>query len=194
VIWNDTALLAAGERGLLVPFEPELTNPGSIDLRLGASYRRPHSYWAQFTPAYWANWTQDREHEIDWDMPLWGEEQFIPEDGYVILPPFQIGLFCTLEQINMPVNCTGILLSKSSAGRRYIEHLHAGLFDAGFRGDGTLELINLSPAPAKLHFRERLVQMAIMEMIAPAQRDYSVTGRYHGQVGATPARQGATNE
>jgi len=35
----------------------------------------------------------------------------------------------------------------------------------------------------------RLMQMVLEDLTAPAARDYSQTGRYQGQVGATPARE-----
>ena len=96
-------------------------------------------------------------------------------------------LCCSLEVVHLPVNCCGILYSKSSTGRMGLEHMHAGYIDPGFRGQLTFEFHNVAPWPIRLMPGRRVMQMCIDQMIAPAAEDYSRTGRYQGQVGATPA-------
>jgi len=175
-IWNDAALHAAALAGMVDPFDPALVNPASIDLRLGAQYRLPHPAW----PANaWMNTS---------DWPRWGDQQEMEPEG-IDLAPGQFILCCTLETVRIPPNACAQLFSKSSTGRIGLEHLHAGWIDPGFCGQLTLEFHNVAPWPIRLKPGQRLMQMVVESLTAPAVRDYSQTGRYQNQTGATPARE-----
>jgi dCTP deaminase len=165
MIWNDTKLDMAALRGMVDPFDPALVNPASIDLRLGAAYRLPS----------------------DFPGVIWGIQFNMPDTG-IVLEPRQFILCCTLETVRIPPDACAQLFSKSSTGRMGLEHLHAGWIDPGFNGQLTLEFHNVAPWPIRLVPGQRLMQMVVESMTAPAVRDYSQTGRYQGQTGATPAR------
>lgn len=165
MIWNDQRIAAACNTAppLVAPFTPECVNPNSIDLRLGMSYRLA---------------LRDG----------WSDECFMPSQG-VELWPGQFILCCSFETVHIPVDACAFLMSKSSMGRTGLEHLHAGLGDAGFVGQWTWELHNVAPWPILLVPGKRYMQMVVHDLIAPAAQDYSQTGRYQNQVGATPARE-----
>lgn len=162
-IWNDTRITAACIDGMVTPFDAANVNPASIDLRLGTSYRR------------------------DTDNG-WSYELQMPPEG-IWLQPGEFVLCCSMETVAIPVDAVAHLYSKSSTGRMGIEHLHAGLGDPGFCGQWTFELHNVARSPRLLVPGKRYMQMEIIDMVAPPTRDYSVTGRYQHQVGATPARE-----
>lgn len=163
-IWNDVLLHDYCNRcNLVQPYDPANVNPASIDLRLGTSYR------------------------LDTDMG-WGEELQMPPEG-IWLQPGEFVLCCSMETVQIPCDAVAHLYSKSSTGRQGIEHLHAGLGDPGFCGQWTFELHNVARAPRLLVPGKRYMQMEIIDMIAPPARDYSQTGRYQNQQGATPARE-----
>ncbi len=168
MIWNDTRLHAACVDGMVTPFDASNVNPASIDLRLGASFRLPFEYG-----------------DIG---DTWGNEVLMPEYGIKLLPGEFI-LCCTLETVAIPVNACAELFSKSSTGRIGLEHLHAGWIDPGFVGQLTLEFKNVAPWPVLLVPGKRYMQMVVHSLTEAAARDYSVTGRYQNQVGATPARE-----
>ena len=178
MIWNDERLtIGCTEGDLATPFDPACINPASIDLRLGTSYRRPDKVW-DLRPAAWTL------REIP---PTWAEEHHMPDCGIMLLPG-EFVLCCSLETVHLPAHCCGILYSKSSTGRRGLEHMHAGYIDPGFRGQLTFEFHNVAPWPIHLEPGQRVMQMCVDQMIAPAMRDYGQTGRYQNQVGATPAK------
>ena len=163
-IWNDVLLHDYCTRcNLVAPYEPANVNPASIDLRLDASYRLPSA-------------------------DGWTREILMPESG-VLLQPGQFILCCTLETVAIPNDASAALYSKSSTGRIGLEHLHAGWIDPGFVGQLTLEFHNVAPWPILLQPGRRYMQMVVYDLTAPAARDYSMTGRYQGQTGATPARE-----
>ena len=165
-IWNDEEITRfCNTRNMVQPFEPANVNPASIDLRLGTSYRRD---------------TDDG----------WSEELQMPPEG-IWLQPGEFVLCCSMETVAIPQDAVAHLYSKSSTGRMGIEHLHAGLGDPGFCGQWTFELHNVARGPRLLVPGRRYMQMEIIDMIAPPARDYSKTGRYQGQTGATPAREAA---
>jgi dCTP deaminase len=162
VIYNDSLLRHLADTGMVDPYDPKCINPASIDLKLGYEFRRPFG-------------------------GDWGPQQTMDHIGITICPGEFI-LCCSLETVCIPSDCCAELFSKSSAGRRGIEHLHAGWIDPGFCGQLTFELKNVSPWDILLFPEQRLMQMVVHQLVAAAVRDYSVTGRYQHQTGATPAR------
>ena len=71
-----------------------------------------------------------------------------------------------------------------------LEHLHAGLGDAGFNGTWTLELKNLGDFPILLYPFRRYFQIVFLPLMSAAEDPYQ--GRYQFQgladPGPTPAR------
>lgn len=185
MIWNDERLYeqcTAYGAALVTPFDSACINPASIDLRLGASYRLPHPMWQSSTRIM----AGDPAHVAT--LPTWGDECTMPPEGLVIYPG-QFILCCSMETVCIPNDACAFLVSKSSMGRVGLEHLHAGLGDPGFCGQWTWELHSVAPWPILLLPGKRYMQMVVHDLVAPAARDYSQTGRYQHQVGATPARE-----
>lgn len=179
MIWNDWKLrFGCCNEELVTPFDIACVNPASIDLRLGTSYRRPDLVWS-LHPGAW---------QMTMDPPTWAEEQHMSECG-ILLAPGEFILCCSLETVKLPSDACGILYSKSSTGRLGLEHMHAGYIDPGFHGQLTFEFHNVAPWPIKLAPGQRVMQMCVDQMTGSALRDYSATGRYQNQVGATPARE-----
>ena len=166
MIWNDTKLRQAcsAAQPLVSPLDAACINPASIDLRLGCEFRR-------------------------WQGDGWGQEVAAPMSGTIVMEPGEFLLCCSLETVCIPTNACAALYSKSSTGRRGIEHLHAGWIDPGFCGQLTWELKNVTPHAAVLVVGSRLMQMVVTELLAPAAVSYAATGRYQNQTGATPARE-----
>lgn len=164
MIWNDTELHAAAAAGMVTPYDPALVNPASIDLRLGYEYRR-------------------------WGSDGWGVQHTAAAGEGILMQPGEFLLCCSLETVRIPVTGCAALFSKSSTGRRGIEHLHAGWIDPGFEGQLTWELKNVTPSVATLTVGAPLMQLVVYSLTAPASRSYAVTGRYQHQTGATPARE-----
>jgi dCTP deaminase len=123
-----------------------------------------------------------------WDTPQWGAEREMSKSGYR-LEPGEFILCCTMETVAIPNDACAALFSKSSTGRIGLEHLHAGWIDPGFVGQLTLEFKNVAPWPILLQPGKRLMQMVVYDLVEPPARDYSQTGHYQNQTGATPARE-----
>lgn len=182
-VWNDVMLRQACEDERLVdPYNPGCINPASIDLCLGGQYRRTHPFWDSYKNSAL------KDHAQFVEVPLWGEPVDLDIDEFFWLQPGEFVLCHSLETVNIPVRACAFLYSKSSTGRRGLEHLHAGYGDPGFIGQWTWEFQNVSPAPMKLVVGKPLMQMVLLDMAATPQFAYEITGRYMNQTGATPAR------
>jgi len=143
---------------LVEPFSYDQVQPGSYDVLLGKEFVYP-------------------------DMPA--GKVIAPE--FFLLEPGDFVLGTTLEYVRVPHNMTVFLHGKSSLARRgLIIHTTAGLIDAGFQGNITLELLNVSKKPLLLTPGMRIGQLTFHQMMGTATQPYA--GRYQGQLGTTPSR------
>jgi dCTP deaminase len=166
------------------PWDPELVQPASVDLRLGDSFRVFHNY---------------RASVIDLRRPpenLTEEVVVAPEESFVIHP----GEFClgrTLEWVELPDDVVARIEGKSSLGRLgLIVHATAGFCDPGWRGTLTLELNNLTRVPIKLYPGGLIAQLSFMTLDRAAERPYGspeLGSHYQGQRAATASRYEGTN-
>lgn len=160
MIIPDFEITQWAKNGGITPFDTECINPASIDLKWSGNVKI----------AEYSGWVDEGNR-----------------DDYIFFPGF-LYLLDTLEYIKIPTCWAGELMLKSSMGRQGLEHLHAGFFDPGFHGTGTLEIKNMAPWPITLKRGQRIVQMAFHELKALPAKPYTVTGRYNGQRGPTEAK------
>ena len=80
-----------------------------------------------------------------------GREFYLKEKVHKILEPGEFILGSTLEHVEIPNDLVAVVDGKSSLGRLGITaHVTAGYIDAGFKGNITLEIANLSDEPFRL--------------------------------------------
>src|SRR6266496_3876830 len=166
-------------RVTIEPWDPDMVQPASVDLRLGDSFRVFHNH---LTPA------------IDLDSPPAHLTELItvpPEKSFVIHPgEFVLG--STLERVTMPDDVVARIEGKSSLGRLgLIVHATAGFVDPGFTGTLTLEITNLTRIPIILWPGKPIAQLSFMALDRPAERPYGhpdLGSHYHGHVEATESR------
>lgn len=157
MILADRSLKEWARRNL-DPYDESLINPASIDLRFGNMIR-----------------TDSAE----------GFSDPFEIDRYTMLPGDFI-LAHTLESIIMPIDCVGILLLKSTAGRWGFEHSHSSYVDPRFRGQLTLELSNVSKHCVEIIPGKPIVQLVLMRCEIP-EIPYGEkgVGHYQHQMGPT---------
>ena len=89
------------------------------------------------------------------------------------LMPGEFILGSTIEHIEIPDDLVGIVEGKSSIGRLGITaHVTAGYIDAGFKGNITLEIANLSDRPFILDYNMSICQIIFQTLTTPVQRPY----------------------
>ncbi len=177
MIWNDTRIKEWASNGGVTPYDETLVNPASLDLRLGNQIRVPQ-----------LRWTIGNDSPVGRETPaseLWTDSE---KFDTFILKPGRFVLCHSLEYTFLPTDAAAQLISKSSTGRIGLEHLHSGWGDPTFHGQWTWEFHNSAPWPIKLVAGQPYMQLVVMGMSAVPERSYLMTGRYNGQVGATPHR------
>ncbi|GAA3394121.1 dCTP deaminase [Cryptosporangium minutisporangium] len=172
------AEIDAGRLGL-DPYEPELVQPSSIDVRLDRWFRVfRNMQYTHIDPA-------ERQDDLT-------ELVETPDKSPFVLHPGEFVLGSTLEQVTLPDDLAGRLEGKSSLGRLgLLTHSTAGFIDPGFSGHVTLELSNVANLPITLWPGMKIGQLCLFRLSSPASEPYgsAVFGsRYQGQRGPTPSR------
>jgi dCTP deaminase len=180
MILSDRDLHAAIKNGELGidPFEPDLIQPASVDVRLDRRFR-------VFNNQAYTHIDPSQQQD---DLTKLVEVT----DGPFVLHPGEFVLASTLEVFTLPADLAARLEGKSSLGRLgLLTHSTAGFIDPGFSGHVTLELSNVANLPITLWPGMKIGQLCVFRLSKPAERPYGsgATGsRYHGQQGPTPSR------
>ena len=163
----------------LDPYEPDMIQPSSIDVRLDRFFRLfdNHKYPVN-DPA--------QDHP---DLTRLVETE---DDEPFVLHPGEFVLGSTYESVALPDDVAARLEGKSSLGRLgLLTHSTAGFIDPGFTGHVTLELSNVATLPIQLWPGMKIGQLCFFRLSSPAENPYgsSVYGsRYQGQRGPTASR------
>jgi len=171
-------LLSEGRIGIS-PYEPELMQPSSLDVRVDRYFRVFRNSRYPYI-------------DVRAEMPDLTELVEVEDDEPFILHPGEFVLGSTAERVALPDDLVARLEGKSSLGRLgLIIHSTAGFIDAGFDGHITLELTNIATLPITLYPGMKIGQVSFMQMTSPADRPYGSGARgskYQGQHGPTPSR------
>lgn len=157
------------------PLGPKALQPCSVDLSLGPVVRIVDP-WISYIQAGQV-WNVRRELGLT-DI----------SEGFDLLPGEFI-LASTLETVGIPTDLVGQLNGRSTWARvGLMTHTVSGYIDAGFKGQITLELKNVSNSTITLYPGQRLCNLVFMRMESPPERLYGSEGlgsHYQGQMGPT---------
>lgn len=181
VLLSDRDIRAeiAGGRLGLEPFQENLIQPSSVDVRLDGMFRVfNNTRYTHIDPA------QRQDELTSLVEPAPGEP--------FVLHPGEFVLGSTLEVCTLPDDLAGRLEGKSSLGRLgLLTHSTAGFIDPGFSGHITLELSNVANLPITLWPGMKIGQLCLFRLTSPAENPYgsAATGsKYQGQRGPTPSK------
>mgnify|MGYP002757111829 CR=1 FL=1 len=181
VLLSDHDIRSAIESGDLgiEPFDPELIQPSSVDVRLDRFFRVfNNSRYTHIDP-------KRRMSELTTPVE-------VAEGDSFVLHPGEFVLASTLECFTLPPYLAGRLEGKSSLGRLgLLTHSTAGFIDPGFSGFITLELSNVANLPIVLYPGMKVGQLAIFKMSSPAEVPYGsaeLGSKYQNQRGPTPSK------
>lgn len=181
MLLSDRDIRAAIEskRVVLEPYDPEMVQPSSIDVRLDRYFRvfENHRY-PHIDPA------EDQPDLTRLVEPV-GSEPFV-------LHPGEFVLASTYEIVTLGDDVAARLEGKSSLGRLgLLTHSTAGFIDPGFSGHVTLELSNVATLPIKLWPGMKIGQLCFFTLSSSAEEPYGsgrYGSRYQDQRGPTPSR------
>jgi dCTP deaminase len=161
------------------PFDPEMVQPSSVDVRVDRRFRVFHNARYPFIDV------RQPMDELTELVEVEDEEPFILHPGEFVLGQ-------TLERVRLPDDLVARLEGKSSLGRLgLLIHSTAGFVDAGFQGNLTLELSNVANLPITIYHGMPIGQISFMRMDRPVENAYGSeeTGsKYQGQAEPTPSR------
>ena len=155
------------DQRMVKPFDEELLNPASLDVRLGDHLMIETMY-------------QEKLLRIDISKRT-------DYDPYLLMP----GHFClaeTLELFNLPDDISAQFVLKSSRARDGLNHLLAGWCDPGWHGSKlTLELKNeRRQCPIGLYPGLKIGQMVFHHMSNVPRKSYAETGHYNNHLTVMP--------
>jgi dCTP deaminase len=181
MLLSDRDIRADVEAGRLSvdPWDPDLVQPSSVDVRLDRFFRVfNNSRYTHIDPSL-------QQDDLTTLVEPEGDEPFV-------LHPGEFVLGSTLEVVTLPDDLAGRLEGKSSLGRLgLLTHSTAGFIDPGFTGHITLELSNVANLPIMLYPGMKIGQLCLFRLTSAAEHPYgsAVYGsRYQGQRGPTPSR------
>ncbi|MCR3746883.1 MULTISPECIES: dCTP deaminase [Lentzea] len=181
MLLSDQDLRKEVESGRLVldPFDAEMLQPSSFDVRLDRFFRVfNNTKYTHIDPA-------QQQDELTSLVET-------PEGERFVLHPGEFVLGSTYEMVTLPDDLAGRLEGKSSLGRLgLLTHSTAGFIDPGFSGHITLELSNVANLPITLHPGMKIGQLCLFKLSSPAEHPYGskqAGSRYQGQRGPTPSR------
>jgi dCTP deaminase len=181
VLLSDRDIRAQLDSGRvrLDPYEPEMIQPASLDVRLDRYFRLfdNHKY-PVIDPSQ--------------DQPELTRLVDAGPDDPLILHPGEFVLGATYEQVTLPDDIAARLEGKSSLGRLgLLTHSTAGFIDPGFTGHVTLELSNTATMPIMLWPGMKIGQLCFFQLSSVAEHPYgsgAKGSRYQGQRGPTASR------
>ena len=170
MVLGKSAIRAALQSGDLkvTPFDEDLLQPASLDMRLGDQFMIP-----QPSSGHYTSFGDSVPYET------------IKADRYV-LPPNSFVLARTREVVSIPQDLTAFVEGRSSVGRLGLFIQNAGWVDPGFMGSITLELFNGLSHSIELCADWRVCQLVFVRMEGSAEGGY--TGKYQGQIETTGSR------
>ena len=181
MLLSDRDILARVDAGrvALDPWDPDMVQPASVDVRLDRSFRvfDNHKY-PVIDPAA--------------EQPELTRLVDVGPDGHFVLHPGEFVLGASYEQVTLPDDLAARLEGKSSLGRLgLLTHSTAGFIDPGFTGHVTLELSNVATLPITLWPGMKIGQLCFFRLSSPAENPYgsgASGSRYQGQRGPTASR------
>lgn len=163
----------------LDPWDPEMVQPSSVDVRLDKYFRLfdNHKY-PYIDPA-------EEQPELTRLVEVGAGEPFILHPGEFVLGSI-------LETVTLPDDVAARVEGKSSLGRLgLLTHATAGFVDPGFSGHVTLELSNVATLPIKLWPGMKVGQLCFFRLSSPVEHLYGSAkhgSHYQGQRGPTASK------
>ncbi len=177
MILADATIRKLVESGRLTiePYDADLVQPASVDVRLGQEFRAMRNTRATHIDPYES--TSDLMERID-----------VPDGDQFVLHPGEFALAHTAERFSLPDDVVGVVNGKSSLGRLgLLIHATAGYIDPSFAGTVVLELSNVSTLPIILRPGMKIAQIVFQQMDRAAERPYGhpdLGSKYQNQSGA----------
>src|SRR5678815_5280864 len=162
MVLSDRTIKEEVAAGRLVfdPYDEELVQPSSVDMRVDRSFRV---------------FNNSRYPYIDVRKPMENLTELVTveDEEPFVLHPGEFVLGQTLERVRLPDDLVARLEGKSSLGRLgLVIHSTAGFIDPGWNGQVTLELSTVANLPITIYHGMKIGQLSFVELTEPAETPY----------------------
>ena len=174
LIDRDIRALIKSHELVLDPFEDDLVQPSSIDLRLDSFARTIASNTEEF--------------DLRSDAAEVYDELRLADEGHV-LAPYGTLIGQTMELMQIPATCQGLIAPRSSLVRLGI-HVASSLINPGYVGKLPILISNLSTRPIRIFAGLPICQLVLLKLsgrpdvIYPEKAD----AKYHGELESLGSR------
>jgi dCTP deaminase len=170
---------------MVIPFNDSQLQPCSYDLILGDEFTIIVNHGVQrISENRWIDASDKTLHGLAYHTTM-------NADQYLIQPR-QLVLATTIEKVSIPDFIAAKFEGKSSLGRLGLgTHVTAGFIDAGFIGQITLEMQNVSDYPIMVRKGMKIGQLSFCKLSSPASRPYGskqLGSHYQNQSGVQTAK------
>lgn len=172
---SDRHIIQRARDGLITPWNPEQLQPASYDVRLFHIIRISHFRDTRVLDLGDTDTLVNRTDEYD-----------LNEHRGYMLQPNRFILAGTAERVDIPTNMVGRIEGKSSLARLGLQIHCAGFLDPGFRGNVTMEIVNLFDLPIILRPGILIAQLSFDYLCERASAPYK--GRYQDSQGVIGSR------
>jgi len=183
MIWNDEKL-----RDYFGKQNYAKLNPASIDLSLSQYVKEARWFWntpLAIRKLIWLSLGKPNPWEKDDENIFWGKEKLIgfenDKESWYWLGSNKLVLLSAQQEIVIPIDSAGILVTTSTSGRIGFNHSHSIWFDPGFIGYPTFEYVNLAQWPIPLWQGLKTIQLVMFDLNEAAKVGYGEVGRYQNQ-------------
>lgn len=164
---------------IIEPFVPEKVQSMSYDLSLGYGLLEPVSYPVREVDLRYT-------HVDQYFLPV-----IITNYGYILKSGSSV-LGSTYEHFTVPDDMQLQLEGRSTIARMFlVPHVACGGITPGFRGNITLEIVNMGPFDVVLYPEMPIAQIKFLKLSKPVTHPYGspkLHSKYQGQLGPTTHR------
>jgi len=155
---SDVEILRALKDGgiSISPYDEQMLQPASYDLKVGKV--------AATVPSN----DDTKDPRVD-----------LEEKGVLLIPPYAPAVVYTHEEISLSTEFVGHFGIKSKLARRGLNASVGIQIDPGFKGPLSVNLINMTPFPQMLGYKDDFLTLEIDRLSVPASRGYD--GEYQGR-------------
>ena len=184
----DTEILTYIDQGKIrvTPYDRELVNGASMDLRLGRQFRLFSAHCESHIDLGTSR--EELGKAIDRVM---SEEIEVKDGEAFYLHPGELALGVTAELVELSDDICGTINGRSSLARLgLMVHSTAHFVDPGWSGAIVLEFFNFGRLPLGLRPGMQICAIAFEPLTSPAKKSYRSRrdAKYLGQAGATASR------
>ena len=158
-ILQDTYLTKWAEHGGIYPYNKDMVNPASIDLRL-------HNKWMDY----------NTKNTITSDVITLYPNTYI---NRLLKRPYML-MIVTHEYLNIDTNVAGSIHLKTTPTRKGLGQIIGDWVDPGY--SGRLTLLLYAHKKITLYYKQPICQLGLHELQGIAEHSYKDTGHYMNQM------------